>query len=354
MKIVYFTIVPLGEYDGGSLCCRNHIEKIASCPEMDLMVVCAAEAVHEVGVVSYLRNNGLKGSFVTLEPRSGKDLSWISRKWPFPHETQAQRQDSLRETLKGLVRKHRAQAIIVDYVQSAFYCLDIFTFGVPVIIITLNREAEFYKDQLKHGLTVNGRPGTWVAGHRIRWAERSLYRKSAAVVAIGKYDVPRPSHFKRSKSFVVPPILDPEPPAERWRFSNTRSLFFVGRIGHYPNREAIEWLAAQLSPALSKLDPTIAIKIVGATADDVPPDWRRDNIRFLGVSTRSDVQALFRTEDLFIAPIYNNYGAKLKVAEAMAYGTPFLASAGALSGILDYSGSRRDMCWNWLTRLRAT
>ncbi|MGB7601698.1 MAG: glycosyltransferase, partial [Candidatus Sulfotelmatobacter sp.] len=234
-----------------------------------------------------------------------------------------------------MVAKHRAQVIVVDYVPSAFYCPAMFEFGVPVILITLNREAEFYNDQLKHGLMVNGRPGTRVAGHRIRRVERSLYRKSAAVVAIGKYDVPKPFLFKRSRYFVVPPILDPKPQAQSWTFSNTRSLFFVGRIGHYPNKEAIDWLATKLSPILAKLDSEITIKIVGASASEVPLDWRHDNIRFLGVSNRFDVDMLFRTEDLFIAPILNNYGAKLKVAEAMAYGTPFLASEGALSGVLE-------------------
>jgi hypothetical protein len=42
---------------------------------------------------------------------------------------------------------------------------------------------------------------------------------------------------------------------------------------------------------------------------------------------------LFTCCDLFIAPIDNNFGAKMKVMQCAAHGTPILATIGALSGV---------------------
>ena len=42
---------------------------------------------------------------------------------------------------------------------------------------------------------------------------------------------------------------------------------------------------------------------------------------------------LFRTSDLMICPIENDYGVKFKALEALAYGTPLLASRQTMSGL---------------------
>jgi hypothetical protein len=50
------------------------------------------------------------------------------------------------------------------------------------------------------------------------------------------------------------------------------------------------------------------------------------------------VQERMLTCGLFIAPIENNYGSKIKILECLAYGTPLLATPEALSGLEDLSG----------------
>jgi hypothetical protein len=110
-------------------------------------------------------------------------------------------------------------------------------------------------------------------------------------------------------------------------------VFFVGNISIYSNRLAIEWICSRLAPELSKIDDKVRINIIGARADQVPRRWSTVNIRFMGYADREEVRRQMTTTDLFIAPIANYFGAKLKLAECVSYATPFMATRAALSGI---------------------
>lgn len=52
----------------------------------------------------------------------------------------------------------------------------------------------------------------------------------------------------------------------------------------------------------------------------------------MGVSNLFEVAKLFRRAALFLCPIQNTFGIKSKVAEAISYGTPFLASRETMLG----------------------
>ena len=200
----------------------------------------------------------------------------------------------------------------------------------PVVTITLNREADFYHDMILHGISLYGRPTNRIASLRLRLAEALIHWRSRAVVTIGRYD--RPRRIKGYPlTFWLPPFMDPK--RDPWTYSGSRSLFFVGNHGHFPNRDAIEWLATQFAPELEAIDPSIRLKVVGAERAEVPEAWRMPNVDYLGLSDQSTLTGLFQSEAALIAPISNNFGAKFKVVEAIAYGTPLLAPESAMSGV---------------------
>ena len=92
------------------------------------------------------------------------------------------------------------------------------------------------------------------------------------------------------------------------------------------DRVAIEFIATQLAPRIARYCGDARIKIVGADETGVPAAWRQPNISYLGISDSDTVRELFRTADIMLCPIQNDFGMKFKVAQASAYGTPFLAS----------------------------
>ena len=108
-------------------------------------------------------------------------------------------------------------------------------------------------------------------------------------------------------------------------------LFFVGNANHLPNRQAIEWLCFKFAPELAK-HSAARIVIVGAGADAFPSGVP-GNVDLLGASTTEAVEELYQECGLFLAPIANSHGSKIKLLQCLSLGTPFLATRNALSGL---------------------
>lgn len=339
LKVVYFTIVPLiSESNGGGICCRNHILRMHEDPGLQLSVIAAGPSNREAGTLEFFRSNGIDGQFIPYKPTvrdaAGRppagSLPWCSEHWPFLGEVEGFEQRHVDDALRAYAEKVQADCIVIDYLPSCYVVPRLLTSSMPVVTITLNREAEFYEDLLRLGAVLYGRPTSRIAAKRLHAFEAEIYRRSKAVVTIGKYDHPHPAPG-RPAAVWMPPTLPPKPVP--WQPSNSRTLFFVGNRGHFPNGVAIEWLVTQFAPELEALDPTIELAIIGARSEDVPGDWHRPSVTYLGLSDRPTLDGLFRSAGAMIAPIANTYGAKFKVAEAISYGTPILAPESALSGV---------------------
>jgi glycosyltransferase involved in cell wall biosynthesis len=134
-------------------------------------------------------------------------------------------------------------------------------------------------------------------------------------------------------------MLDEAP--QRW--TGGGDLFFVGNVAHYPNRRAIEWIAQRLAPALDALGCKAKLRIIGAVRGDLSAAALSPNLEFLGPATRADVLANFLSCSLFLAPIENKFGSKIKLLEAVSFGTPFAASASARSGLPGLSAPVLDL-----------
>jgi glycosyltransferase involved in cell wall biosynthesis len=129
---------------------------------------------------------------------------------------------------------------------------------------------------------------------------------------------------------VIAPILGES--AQSWQ-GGDGNLLFVGNANHFPNRQAVEWLCVKFAPEFAKRNAA-RIVVVGAGPEDVPSGVP-SNVDLLGLSTTATVEQLYRGCGLFMAPIANNYGSKIKLLQCLSLGTPFLATSNALTGLRD-------------------
>jgi glycosyltransferase involved in cell wall biosynthesis len=190
--------------------------------------------------------------------------------------------------------------------------------AVPFVTITLNREDELFEEMCRQGgrFTLRQR----IATQRLAHFERAVYCRSAHVIAIGEPDLPK--CIRPELSTCITPYLDTKGP-NRWRFTRSRTIFFVGNIGHHPNRIAVRFMEA-IAPLVARMQPALSIKIVGA--DHALSPNPSPNISYLGLADANTVDRLFRDGDLMLCPLNNDFGMKFKVAEAVSYGTPLIAS----------------------------
>lgn len=339
IKVLYFSIVSVADLkqtNGGNLCCRNHIIRLHQDEGIDMHVVLAAAPHLAEGNVEFLTRLGVPHLFVPFGAgyRCPPPAGWLSRlrDWyrgqvSYPYELEARVSPGVQDALINACREWNIEVIVIDYLLSCLFCPHLLATQDNVILITLNREAEYFN---KLQLLPNGRLAGLVSGMRLARFERRSYRAAKKVVSIGPPDLPR-SRRLRSAPVCITPYLDP--PSERWSFTDSRQAFFIGNINHDPNRLAMEWIATQLAPRAHQQRPDIEILVVGAEAEKVPPGWRHPAIKYLGLGDRDLAHRLFRTADVMLCPIENDYGMKFKAAEAVAYGTPMLASRQTLLGL---------------------
>ena len=332
VKVLYCAFPTLPAENGGSIVCRQNIERLSEvancrlhvCTINDKSVTSATNAIvkrfgADFHPIEFTTGNSDRNCFFPL-----------GRQWPFPLEQLAldkARTDSDFFTLMNAVEP---DIVIVDYLLTALFVPSLFNSNARIITITINREAQFF-GQLRRLNRIDGRSSnSMIAEARLRRFEREVYERSDAVVALSAGDIPS-NRQPGTLAFCIEPALNDR--TQRWQLTESNHLLFVGNINHYPNYLAIQWLAQECAPELLRIAPELRINIIGAATNDIPLTWRQPNVEYLGLSTKEEVERQMQTCRLFIAPIENTFGSKIKILECLAHGTPTIASPEALSGI---------------------
>jgi sugar transferase (PEP-CTERM/EpsH1 system associated) len=115
------------------------------------------------------------------------------------------------------------------------------------------------------------------------------------------------------------------------------TVIFSGNMGYFPNANAVVWFVRQVLPRIRETLPQVRFLIVGARPTK---EVRRlaaydANIDVSGYV--DDIGAFLRRSTVAVAPLRAGAGQPLKILEAMASGTPMVASAIA-AGALEATG----------------
>jgi glycosyltransferase involved in cell wall biosynthesis len=329
LRVLYFGISQLGtQANGGSIGARNHVRRLAEEPDIELTVATAAQRDTSSGAHAFLSELPVIPHVLEMvtEPATGTDRP---RRAPLLYEEFVPTNLHLDRALADIAEAASPQVVIIDYLYSALFCPTTLANAVPKVLIARNPELPFYREMIRDRVVAFRRRTSWRAYVRLALFERAVVQRCAAVYTTGPNDISRKA---RVRTRWIEPYLDPA--EDRWSFAaDEPKLLFLGNPGHFPNRRAIEWIATRFAPELQHRAPEARISIIGAVAEDMPESWRHHAVEFLGVADRPTVVHELRTSRLMLAPIDNAFGTKWKVLEAMAHGTPMLATSGALSGL---------------------
>lgn len=107
------------------------------------------------------------------------------------------------------------------------------------------------------------------------------------------------------------------------------TLIFTGSLRYRPNYDAMRWFIAAAWPAVLRAHPAARLIITGAH-DELPLPAAAHVLRTGFVD---DVRARIASAWLSIAPIFTGGGTRLKILEAMAAGTPVVATSKGAEGL---------------------
>jgi glycosyltransferase involved in cell wall biosynthesis len=109
-------------------------------------------------------------------------------------------------------------------------------------------------------------------------------------------------------------------------------LVFAGNLGYFPNVDAAEWLARDVLPRVRAAVPAAELRLVGAR----PARRVRALVDLPGVSLAAavpDVATELAAASVAVIPLRAGSGLQNKVLEALATGTPVVATPRATDGL---------------------
>lgn len=121
-------------------------------------------------------------------------------------------------------------------------------------------------------------------------------------------------------------------------YGKRTGLLFIGGYAHHPNVDAVLWFCNDVLPLIIKEIPNIIIRIVGSNPPPSLYDLASENVRVMGYV--HDVDALFNSSKVFVAPLRYGAGVKGKIGQAVEYGLPVVSTTIGIEGM--YMKDGRD------------
>ncbi len=206
---------------------------------------------------------------------------------------------------------------------------------IPTILVEQTIEYlgyENYADQASPYL----RPLLNIDIHKIKNWEKHYWQRSNKLIVMSQEDKDFIKPFVRetSKIAVVENGVDIQWFDQKKRLEPEKpTILFVGTFNWLPNREAVKFLVNQVWPKISQQIKSARLWIVGnAPTEDVLKLNQRDrHIQVTGGIP--DIRDAFRAATVLVAPVFSGKGTRYKVLEAMAAGTPVVATPLAVEGL---------------------
>ena len=247
---------------------------------------------------------------------------------PVPLQVSLFRSRRMREAIGAVRRSETFDVAHVQLARMAPYLAELAPLPCVVDLIdalSVNMERRAAYDR---------RPWRWLfrlEARRLRRYERAVCERADRVLVGSPAD--RDVLGAPAKVAVVTSgvDLDAFPFQAGARASDT--VVFSGNMGYFPNVRAALWLGRTILPIVRRAIPGVRLHIVGARPD---PRVRRLARQHPHISLSSEVDDVARhlgRAAVAVAPMQAGSGQQLKVLEAMASGTPVVATALAASGI---------------------
>lgn len=165
---------------------------------------------------------------------------------------------------------------------------------------------------------------------RYRKLESRLARASDQVWCVTPEDREVLAKEAPSARFEIIPTIHPLQ-ARGKSFDERRGLLFIGGFLHRPNTDAVHYLTREIYPLIKKSIPGVKLYIVGSHAPPEIAAYSSEDIAVLGFVP--DVNPIFHSSRVFVAPLRYGSGIKGKVGQALSYGLPVVTTTIGAEGM---------------------
>lgn len=204
-----------------------------------------------------------------------------------------------------------------------------------LLLLSLARDRLHRRTGLSAGFT-----NLWDRMDAHRWGRlhRRLMRESASQVVckesdrdhLGPQAVVVPNSYPDPTGAGGWTAPDAGPAVDPFPGGPAPTMFFAGALTYLPNRFGVEWFARRVLPMINGAIPAAELTVAGMLGDHLADGDLGGACRLLGFV--DEVAPFIQASALVVAPIWSGGGTKLKVAEALAWGKPLVATSVAVEG----------------------
>ncbi len=197
--------------------------------------------------------------------------------------------------------------------------------GVPVIFDTI----DLHFSRIRRQAMLERNEDLYRQSLMQEMIEFDLIGKSDATIVVSTAEEELLNARSKRQVFVLPNVhaenVYDVSPVDR------SGLLFVGSFEHTPNVDAIEWMLAEIWPALRREFPKLTLRIVGAKPPVHLVEIAPEGVTFTGWLKELDEE--YQNARIVIAPLRYGAGVKGKVGQAMAFGVPTVVTQIAAEGM---------------------
>jgi len=240
---------------------------------------------------------------------------------------------AMRDLVAQCVRERTFDLIIASTAGMADYA---FMLPEPVtrILEEHNSSARWMRERYEAQRALLQRLRCWGTWQKIRRYDARLFTRFDLVTMVSDEDR-QACHTQlpgfRGRVEVVPNGVDCSHNRPGLAVRRPDSLVFNGSLTYSANHDAMHWFLTQVYPRIRQQIPAVTLTITGSTRGvdlaGLPLD---DTVHLTGFV--EDVRLPVAEAAVCVVPIRQGGGTRLKILEAMALGTPVVATSKAIEG----------------------
>lgn len=249
-----------------------------------------------------------------------------------PYDVNWLRSAAMRRHLRALAGRERFDLIHVDTLGLLPYAAEVPR--VPVVLNHHNVESQLMERRAERELQSLKRHYFRRETRKLNRMEREACAEVAVNLVVSELDAERLSSVSpEARIRVVSNGVDtqyfqPDPRAVR----RPRSMVFAGGMNWYPNRDAVVFFLTEIWPLLVADDASRSVTIVGRDPPAALLEGTRD-ARVRAPGFVDDVRPWIDEAAVYICPMRDGGGTRLKVLDALAMAKPIVATGLAVEGL---------------------
>lgn len=264
------------------------------------------------------------------------------RREPLPAEVATRQTAPFSAALERCLHDQAYDVIVAEWPEMALYGLQ-----GPASALRVQETIELrsvtYQRYWRASKDINNKVFWFAQWRKMKRLEALIVQQYDVVTAVSQQDGQRLAKLGGQAEIVVNPIgLDLAGRLQRDTAPrDPATLVFLGRMSYGPNADAVRYFINDIFPGIRAAVPEVRFLVVGG---EPPPDIQalndRDGVTVTGYVP--DPNTYLATGTVFVLPMRQGGGIKIKALEAMAAGIPLVATPAGAEG-LDAAVDGRDL-----------